>query len=132
MKEQQNNKTIKLTVAQAIIKYLNNQYVERDGAQNKFFAGCLGIFGHGNVAGIGQALQEYPSMKYIMTRNEQASVHMAIAYAKMKNRLESFLCSQANRRLSSLRAVGNQSRFAAWVGLRREIARRFLPNSPAA
>ena len=48
--------TKKLTVSQATIEYLKNQYVERDGVQNRFFAGCLGIFGHGNVAGIGQVL----------------------------------------------------------------------------
>ncbi|MCS7040244.1 MAG: hypothetical protein NZP34_11620, partial [Caldilineales bacterium] len=50
--------TIRLTMAQAIIKFLKAQYVERDGVEQPFFAGCLGIFGHGNVAGIGQALQE--------------------------------------------------------------------------
>ena len=50
--------TSRLTTAQAIIRFLKNQYVQRDGRENKFFAGMLGIFGHGNVAGIGQALQE--------------------------------------------------------------------------
>ena len=50
----------RLTVAQAIISYLKNQYVERDGEQNRFFAGCFGILGHGNVAGIGQALHQNP------------------------------------------------------------------------
>lgn len=89
------DKTIKITVAQAVIRFLNNQYVERDGIQHKFFAGCLGIFGHGNVAGIGQALMQTLDFKYIMTRNEQASVHMAIAYAKMKNRLETFVCTSS-------------------------------------
>ncbi len=57
-----------------------------------FFAGCLGIFGHGIVAGVGEGLMENPDFRFIMTRNEQASVHIAIAYAKMKNRLGTFAC----------------------------------------
>jgi len=86
-------KTIKLTMAQAIIRFLKNQYVERDGVQNKFFAGCFGIFGHGNVAGIGQALQQNPDFRYYQTRNEQAMVHTAAAFAKMKNRLQTLMCT---------------------------------------
>ena len=85
-------KTKRLTVGQALIRFLKNQYVERDGVENKFFAGCLGIFGHGIVAGVGEGLMENPDFRYIMTRNEQASVHIAIAYAKMKNRLGTFAC----------------------------------------
>ena len=85
--------TIHLTVAQAAIKYLKNQYVSRDGKENRFFAGCFGIFGHGNVAGIGQALQQNPDLKYYQTRNEQSMVHTAAAYAKMKNRMETFICT---------------------------------------
>ena len=85
--------TKRLTVAQAIIEYLQNQFVERDGIEQPFFAGCFGIFGHGNVAGIGQALFQYPSFKYYQCRNEQAMVHSAIAYAKMKNRLGAFVCT---------------------------------------
>ncbi|MGF7140206.1 3D-(3,5/4)-trihydroxycyclohexane-1,2-dione acylhydrolase (decyclizing) [Roseimarinus sediminis] len=87
--------TRRRTVGQALIKYLSQQYVERDGFEQPFFEGCLGIFGHGNVAGIGQALMQYPDFKYIMTRNEQASVHIAIAYAKMKNRLGAFACTSS-------------------------------------
>lgn len=86
-------KTIKLTVAQATIKFLKNQYAERDGEENKFFAGCFGIFGHGIVAGIGQALQQNPDFKYYQTRNEQSMVHTAAAYAKMKNRMATFVCT---------------------------------------
>jgi len=88
-------KTIRMTVAQAVISYLKNQYVERDGVEHQFFAGCLGIFGHGNIAGIGQALSQNPDFKYIMTRNEQASVHIAIAYAKMKDRMGTFVCTSS-------------------------------------
>ena len=81
-----------MTVGQAVIQFLKNQYVERDGAENRFFAGCLGIFGHGNVAGLGEGLLEDHDFPYYMTKNEQASVHIAIAYAKMKNRMGTFAC----------------------------------------
>lgn len=84
--------TIKLTVGQAVVAFLKNQYVERDGVETKFFAGCLGIFGHGIVAGVGESLMENPDFRFIMTRNEQSSVHMATAYAKMKNRMGTFAC----------------------------------------
>ncbi|MCJ7694030.1 MAG: 3D-(3,5/4)-trihydroxycyclohexane-1,2-dione acylhydrolase (decyclizing) [Anaerolineaceae bacterium] len=82
--------TIRLTMAQALIRYLKNQFSERDGVETPFFAGILGIFGHGNVAGIGQALQENPDFKYIMVRNEQAGVHLASGFTKMKNRMQTF------------------------------------------
>ncbi len=85
-------KTVRLTMAQALIKYLTKQYVERDGKEHPFFAGCFGIFGHGCVSGIGQALQQYPEFRYYQTRNEQAMVHASAAYAKMKNRMGTFAC----------------------------------------
>jgi len=85
-------KTVRLTMAQALIKYLTKQYVERDGEEQPFFAGCFGIFGHGCVSGIGQALQQYPEFRYYQTRNEQAMVHASAAYAKMKNRMGTFAC----------------------------------------
>jgi 3D-(3,5/4)-trihydroxycyclohexane-1,2-dione acylhydrolase (decyclizing) len=84
-----------LTVAQAIIAFLKNQYVERDGVEHPFFAGCFGIFGHGNVAGIGQALQQMPEFRYYQARNEQAMVHAATAYAKTKNRLQTLVCTSS-------------------------------------
>jgi len=87
--------TIHLTMAQAIIRFLKNQYIERDHHQNPFFAGCWGIFGHGNVAGIGQALLQTPDFRYFQTRNEQAMVHTAVAFAKMKNRLQTFACTSS-------------------------------------
>src|SRR5262249_39272895 len=88
--------TKQLTVAQAIILFLQNQYVERDGEEQKFFAGCWGIFGHGNVAGVGQALQQYAdTFRYYQCRNEQAMVHSAAAFAKMKNRLQAFACTSS-------------------------------------
>jgi 3D-(3,5/4)-trihydroxycyclohexane-1,2-dione acylhydrolase (decyclizing) len=86
-------KTLRMTMAQAIIRFLKNQAVMRDGIERKFFAGCFGIFGHGIVAGIGQALQQNPDFRYYQTRNEQAMVHTAAAYAKMKNRLQTLVCT---------------------------------------
>jgi len=59
----------------AAVEFLKNQYVERYGVERRFFAGCFGIFGHGNVAGIGQALQQNPDFPYYLSRNEQAIVH---------------------------------------------------------
>jgi 3D-(3,5/4)-trihydroxycyclohexane-1,2-dione acylhydrolase (decyclizing) len=85
--------TKRLTVAQATITFLKNQYVERDGVEVPFFGGCFGIFGHGNVAGLGQALQENPDFRYYQCRNEQSMVHTAVAYAKVKNRLGAFACT---------------------------------------
>ena len=87
--------TQRMTVAQAIISFLKNQYVERDGQQHRFFSGVLGIFGHGNVAGIGQALIENPDLPYTLVRNEQAAVHMAAGYAKANNRLKTFICTSS-------------------------------------
>ena len=86
-------KTIRLTMAQALVRYLGHQLVERDGQTNRFFAGCFGIFGHGNLAGMGQALQQQPEFPYILARNEQAMVHAAAGYAKMKNRLATYACT---------------------------------------
>jgi 3D-(3,5/4)-trihydroxycyclohexane-1,2-dione acylhydrolase (decyclizing) len=86
------SKTVRLTMAQALIKYLTCQYTERDGDENPLFAGCFGVFGHGCISGIGQALQQYPQLRYYQTRNEQAMVHASAAYAKMKNRMRTFAC----------------------------------------
>ena len=87
--------TKRLTTAQAIIEFLNNQHVERDGRRRRFFAGALGIFGHGNVAGIGQALQQNQDFPYILVRNEQSAVHMAAGFAKTSNRLATFACTSS-------------------------------------
>lgn len=87
--------TIRLTMAQALVRFLKNQYIERDGIETPFFAGMLGIFGHGNVAGIGQALQENPDFRYIMVRNEQSAVHIASGFTKMHNRLRTFACTSS-------------------------------------
>src|SRR5256886_16801816 len=87
--------TKRLTMAQAVIAFLKNQYVERDGREHPFFVGCFGIFGHGNIGGIGQALQQMPEFRYYQARNEQAMVHAATAFAKVKNRLQPFACTSS-------------------------------------
>ena len=86
--------TVRLTAAQALVRFLAAQYVERDGVELQFFGGCFGIFGHGNVAGIGEALYESPELlTYYQARNEQAMVHAASGYARMKNRLGALVCT---------------------------------------
>jgi 3D-(3,5/4)-trihydroxycyclohexane-1,2-dione acylhydrolase (decyclizing) len=87
--------TRRLTTAQAIIAFLKVQYVCRDGNEQPFFAGCMGIFGHGNVAGIGQALQQNSDFPYYLCRNEQAMVHAAAGFAKMRNRLGTLVCTSS-------------------------------------
>jgi 3D-(3,5/4)-trihydroxycyclohexane-1,2-dione acylhydrolase (decyclizing) len=89
---------VRLTVAQAVVRFLANQWTERDGVQQRTIAGCFGIFGHGNVAGIGQALLQAQrtgeaDMPYHLARNEQAMVHAAAGYARMKNRLSTLACT---------------------------------------
>lgn len=88
-------KTVKLTMAQALILFLKNQYSQRDGISQPFFAGCFGIFGHGNLAGVGQALQENPDFRYYQSRNEQAMVHASVAYARAKNRMQTLVCTSS-------------------------------------
>src|SRR5213080_4093487 len=84
----------RLTAAQALVRFLASQYVERDGVERRFFEGCFGIFGHGNVAGIGQALYQYPELlTYYQARNEQAMVHTAVGFARMRNRLATLACT---------------------------------------
>jgi 3D-(3,5/4)-trihydroxycyclohexane-1,2-dione acylhydrolase (decyclizing) len=90
-----NSPTERLTLAQALVKFLIHQHVERDGVTQPFFAGCFGIFGHGNISGIGQALQQFPELRYYQCRNEQSMVHTAVAYAKMKNRLQTLACTSS-------------------------------------
>jgi 3D-(3,5/4)-trihydroxycyclohexane-1,2-dione acylhydrolase (decyclizing) len=83
-------------MAQALVRFLAVQYVERDGVEERFFGGVFGIFGHGNVAGIGQALYQYrDSMPFHQARNEQAMVHIASGYARMRDRLGTFACTSS-------------------------------------
>jgi 3D-(3,5/4)-trihydroxycyclohexane-1,2-dione acylhydrolase (decyclizing) len=80
--------TTRLTVAQALVRFLAAQYTERDGERRRLIGATWGIFGHGNVAGLGQALVEYADvMPYHQGRNEQAMVHAAVGYARQSNRL---------------------------------------------
>jgi 3D-(3,5/4)-trihydroxycyclohexane-1,2-dione acylhydrolase (decyclizing) len=86
--------TLRLTVGQAIVRFLAGQWSERDGERQRFFAGCFGIFGHGNVAGLGQALVEYADdLTYHQARNEQAMVHTAVGYARMHDRMRAYACT---------------------------------------
>ena len=91
--------TIRLTTAQALVRFLAQQYVERDGREQRFFAGCFGIFGHGNVAGIGQALAAAcRELRYYQARNEQAMVHAAAAFARQNE--------PARRRFACTSSIG--------------------------
>lgn len=93
--------TVRLTVSQALVRFLSAQYAERDGVRERFIPGTFGIFGHGNVAGLGQALLQNTvdpaegeaAMPYHLARNEQNMVHTAVAYARTKNRLQTFACT---------------------------------------
>ncbi|MGW0140673.1 3D-(3,5/4)-trihydroxycyclohexane-1,2-dione acylhydrolase (decyclizing) [Streptomyces calvus] len=90
--------TVRLTTAQALVRFLANQYSERDGREQRLVPGVWGIFGHGNVAGLGQALLQAAltgeaDLPYHLARNEQGMVHAAVAYAKMRDRLSAFACT---------------------------------------
>jgi 3D-(3,5/4)-trihydroxycyclohexane-1,2-dione acylhydrolase (decyclizing) len=86
--------SVRLTVAQALIRFLAVQEIERDGRRARFFGGCFGIFGHGNVAGLGEALQQHEEvLPYRQGRNEQAMVHLASGYARQRNRLGALVCT---------------------------------------
>ena len=90
--------TVRLTVGQAIVRFTAQQYVERDGVEARVIAGFWGIFGHGNVAGLGQALEELgdaEGMPYYRPQNEQAQVHLAAAFARHKDRLQTFACASS-------------------------------------
>src|SRR6476660_8761585 len=90
------SKTIRLTVGQAVVQFIANQYAERDGRENRFIEGIWGIFGHGNVAGLGQGIVEFShaeGLKFYRPQNEQAMVHTAAAFAKHRNRLATFACT---------------------------------------
>ena len=87
-------RTVRLTTAQAVVRYLQRQFSERDGRRQRLIAGIFGIFGHGNVAGMGQALEECGvGLPYYQPRNEQSMVHTAAAYAKAQQRLSAFACT---------------------------------------
>jgi 3D-(3,5/4)-trihydroxycyclohexane-1,2-dione acylhydrolase (decyclizing) len=96
-------RTVRLTVAQALVRFLASQRSERDGVRHRLIEGCFGIFGHGNVAGVGQALLQAAllpktgthdaDLKYYMARNEQAMVHASVGFARMRNRLATFACT---------------------------------------
>lgn len=91
---------MRLTVAQALARFLANQYSERDGVEQRLIVGCFGIFGHGNVAGFGQALleselEDAQRLPYVLARNEQGMVHAAAAFARQRNRLSTWACTSS-------------------------------------
>ena len=91
-------RTVRLTTAQALVRFLAQQYSERDGEEQRLVPGMWGIFGHGNVAGVGQALLQAvetgeADLPYYLARNEQGMVHASAAYAKMRDRLQTFACT---------------------------------------
>jgi len=87
---------VRLTAGQALVRFLAAQVVERDGRSRRFFGGCFGIFGHGNVAGVGQALHERPDLlRFVPARNEQGMVHAAVGYARQLNRLGAWVCTSS-------------------------------------
>ncbi|WP_202925941.1 3D-(3,5/4)-trihydroxycyclohexane-1,2-dione acylhydrolase (decyclizing) [Goekera deserti] len=95
----------RLTVAQALVRFLAVQHSERDGVRHRLVEGCSGIFGHGNVAGVGQALLEdelaavqagrTPGLPYRHARNEQGMVHTAVGFARMRNRMSTLACTSS-------------------------------------
>src|SRR5437660_1481583 len=81
-------------MAQALVRFLSAQHTQRDGVEHRFIEGCFGIFGHGNLTGVGQALAQNPELlTYYQARNEQAMVHTAAGFAKMRNRLAALACT---------------------------------------
>ena len=83
-------------MAQALVEFLSQQYTSLDGTEQPFFGGCFAIFGHGNVAGLGQALLEAKDrLRVYLPRNEQAMVHSAVGFAKMANRRRALACTNA-------------------------------------
>lgn len=91
-----NQESIRLTMAQAIVKFLQIQFSERDGEIRRLIPGIFGIFGHGNVAGLGQALREYGStLPFYQPHNEQSMVHTASGFAKANLRLATLACTSS-------------------------------------
>src|SRR5207342_2623209 len=93
-----NAATVRLTVAQAVVRFLAQQHSERDGVEQRLVPGVFGIFGHGNVAGVGQALLEATltgsaDLPYYLARNEQAMVHASVGFSRMRNRLQAMACT---------------------------------------
>src|SRR6516225_5499562 len=88
------SKSVNLTAAQAIVLYLQHQYSELDGKLERLIFAMFGIFGHGNVAGLGEALEEYGTdLPFYQAKNEQSMVHAAIGFAKAKNRRSTLACT---------------------------------------
>src|SRR5262245_6222934 len=89
--------TVTLNMGAALVRFLQQQYIRRDGADHRLINGVWGIFGHGNVTGFGQALEEHGgrSLPYYQCKNEQGMVHAAVAYAKTRQRLGTMACTSS-------------------------------------
>ena len=129
-------KTIRLTVAQALVKFLNNQYIEFDGEEYPMFDGIFGIFGHGNVVGLGQALEEDAGHLTVhMGRNEQGMAHAAIGYAKQKRRKQMYACTSSGGpgAAKGLGAAASRIRSPTrWSSRRASRSRRTTRSAPSA
>lgn len=89
-------RTVQMTMAQALVRFLDNQYIRMDGRESKFVEGIITIFGHGNVCGLGQALDADPGgLKYYQGKNEQGMAHIATAFARQNNRKKIIACSSS-------------------------------------
>ena len=89
--------TVTLSMAAALVRFLPRQYIRRDGVEHRLINGVWGIFGHGNVTGFGQALEEHGgrALPYLQAKNEQAMVHAAVAFAKTRHRLGTYACTSS-------------------------------------
>lgn len=89
--------TVKLSMGAALVKFLQQQYIRRDGVEHRLINGVFGIFGHGNVTGFGQALEEFGgrALPYLQAKNEQAMVHSAVAFAKARQRMGAYACTSS-------------------------------------
>src|SRR5690625_1095793 len=94
---------IRLTTVQALVKFLNQQYINVDGKEQRLFKGIFTIFGHGNVLGLGQALEENPGeLEVYQGRNEQGMAHAATAFAKQNHRKQLIACTSSDRKSTRL------------------------------
>jgi 3D-(3,5/4)-trihydroxycyclohexane-1,2-dione acylhydrolase (decyclizing) len=125
------SKTIRLTVGQAVVQFIANQYAERDGRENRFIEGIWGIFGHGNVSGLGQGIVEFADkcgLRFYRPQHEQGMVHIAAAFAKHRNRLSTFAHNiNWSRALNMVTGPGGDSQPTAGIVCRATILRIAFP-----
>ena len=112
------NRFSRLTTGQAVVRFMARQFVERDGRENRFIDGIWAIFGHGNVAGLGQGIVEFSQaegLKFFRPQHEQAMVHTAAAFAKAGFRLRTLACTTSIGPGATIGASsGNSRRNTIW------------------